>query len=198
MNSINRLVVIVELVIAIALMPIIVVASLLFDRMVPDLVTNTARNLVDGPNWLYTQSVLVGIAVFIFILAILVLFLELHRPSLHGLKVQQVTDGQVEVTADALVRRLEHDILQVDQVTRVKPHVSADRKGAVNVLLEIETTPDVSLPAKTQEVISVARQAVEQQMGLQLGKVQVQVDHARHAKRQASAEQSPKQVAIEN
>ena len=96
------------------------------------------------------------------------------------MRVHQVADGQVEVTDDAIVQRLEHSIGQIADVLRVKPRVTAANKGkAVNVFVELETTPEVNVPQKTQEVIAVAKQVMEQQMGLTVGKIQVQLDYSR-------------------
>jgi len=50
--------------------------------------------------------------------------------------------------------------------------------GTVNATLDLETTPDIDVPMKTDEVIAVAREVVEEQMGLQLGKVYVRIRHA--------------------
>jgi hypothetical protein len=184
MNPVNRLLIIVQLLIAIALMPITIVILLFFRPAIVGAVDNLARGLVAGPNAGYTQAICVGLAALVFLLAILLLFLELHRPAVHGLRVQQVTDGQVEVTADAIIHRLEHDILRVADVTKVKPHVVAASKGAVDLFLELETHPEVNVPQKTQEVIDVAKQVMAERMGLKLGKIQVQLGHAWKPKKQ--------------
>jgi hypothetical protein len=48
----------------------------------------------------------------------------------------------------------------------------------VDVRLEIETAPDVDVPMKTDEVVEVARDIIEQDMGLRLGKLDVRIRHA--------------------
>ncbi|MBI4791061.1 MAG: hypothetical protein HY782_28865 [Chloroflexi bacterium] len=199
MNIANRLIVIVELLIAIALMPILI-AVLFFSRpLLVSSVEGMARGLGAGPNVLYSQAICVGLAVFVFIVAILLLFLELHRPGGRALRVEQVTEGQVEVTADAIVNRLEHEILQVAEVVRVKPHVSPASKGAVDLFLELETTPDVNVPQKTQEVITLARKVMDERMGLKVGKIHAQVDLVRKLKKSAAPPAPPaKQVDVVN
>ncbi len=185
MSTVNRLLVIAELVIAIALMPILVLIVLFFRGPLADLLDGLARGIGGGPNALYTQAVCIAPAVLIFIVAVLLLFLELHRPSPHGLRVQQVTEGQVDVTSDAIAQRLEHDILALSDITDVRPHTEPTNKGEVDLFLELETSPDVNVPQKTQEVIAVARKVMEERMGLKLGKIQVQVDHPRKPKKPA-------------
>jgi hypothetical protein len=195
MHRFNRILVIVELVLAIAVMPALIAILLFFRGALVATTEGMARTLLDEPGALYTQTVCIGLAAFLFLAAILLLVLELNRPALHGLRVQQVKEGQVDITADAITSRLEHDVLQVADVTRVHPHVVATRKGLVDLFLELETTPEVNVPQKTQEVIAVARRVMEEQLGLELGKVQVQVDHLRKPKKAAEGETRPPEVA---
>jgi hypothetical protein len=53
-------------------------------------------------------------------------------------------------------------------VPSVKP-----RGVAVDIKLEIEAAPDVDIPMKTDEVVEVTRDVIEQDMGLKLGKLDV-------------------------
>jgi len=183
MNFINRLLVIVGLLGAIALMPILIVVLIFFRPGLVDTVNNVARGLVSGPNVVLVQATCVGLAVLVFVVAILLLFLELQRPSTRRLRVQSVTDGQVELTADAIMHRLEHAILQVVDVAKAKPRVvSASKGNVVDLFVELETSPEVNVPQKTQEVIVAAKQVMEEQLGLKVGKIQVQVDHSQKKK----------------
>ena len=60
------------------------------------------------------------------------------------------------------------------EVINVMPSVKS-RGGAVDIRLEIETAPDVDIPMKTDEVVEVTREVIEQDMGLRLGKLDVHV-----------------------
>ncbi len=185
MNFINRLLVVLQLLIAIVLMPILI-ALLLFARQpLVDGVTNLTRGLVNGPNAALTSMICASLAGLVLVIALLILYLELHRPAIRRLKVQEVTGGKVEVTVDAIAHRLEQAILQISDVTRVRPHVRATKRGSVvDLFLEAETTPDVNVPQKTQEIISTSRQVMEEQMGLKVGKIEVRLDHSRKAQKQ--------------
>lgn len=179
MNSINRLLIIVALLVSIALMPILIVILVFYRPGIPDAVGNLLRGSVSGPNALLIQATCIGLAVLVFVVAVLLLFLELQRPSMHRLRIQSVTDGQVELTADAIIHRLEHAILQVADVVKVKSHVvSASKGNVVDLHIALETSPEVNVPKKTQEVITAAKQVMEEQLGLTVGKIQVQVDHS--------------------
>lgn len=178
MNLVNRLLIIVELLVAIALMPIAIAVLVFFRPGIANAVNNLMLSLVSGPNAAMIQAISVGIAVLVFVVAVLLLFLELQRPSTHHLRVQSVTEGQVEVTADAIIHRLQVAILQIADVTKVKPRVVSASRGNVDLFIELETSPEVNVPKKTAEVIAAAKQVMEEQMGLKVGKVQVQVHHS--------------------
>ncbi len=182
MNFINRMLIIAQLLIGIALMPIILVLFLFFLPALADILTNLARGMTASAS--LTQAIGAGAAGFIFVVAILLLFLELHYPT-RSLRVQ-VGDTQVQVTEEAITQRLERAVGQIAQVVRVKPTVAANRRNLVNVTLELETTPDVIVPKKTQEVISAAKQVLEEQMGLQVGAIRVRLQHAKSQAAQKS------------
>lgn len=178
MNLVNRVLVTVQLLLAIAVMPILIVILILYRPGIADAVDNLMRGMVGGPNAGLIQATCIGLAGLVFIVAILMLFLELHRPAARRLRVQSVTDGQVELTADAIIHRLETAILQVPDVTKVQSRVVSASKGkSVDLFVELETNPEVNVPKKTQEVIVAAKQVMEEQLGLVVGKVQVQVAH---------------------
>jgi hypothetical protein len=180
-NLTNRVIVIIELLIAIALMPIFVVLLIFYRAGFAEAMTGATRDWFIGANAAYTQAICIGAAVLVFVVAVLLLFLELRRP---GRRVRvPVAEGHVEVTADAISERLEQAILQIADVTEIKPEISARKDKTVNVILNLKTDPQVVVPKKTQEVIAVAKQVMEERLGLQVGKVEVRVDHARAPKK---------------
>ncbi len=180
MNFVNRLLVMLGLVIAIAVAPILIVLVLFFTPGIANTANDLGRTLAGGPSAFFIQVICVIGALTIFVIAIILLFLELNRPTVRRLRVPQVTDGQVEVTDEAITQRLEHNIALLADVVAVKPRVEATKKGtAVNAFIELETNPEVNVPQKTQEVITTAKQVMEQQMGLQVGKIVVQLNYSR-------------------
>lgn len=183
MNFFNRILVVLQLLIAIALAPILIVVLLLYRQNVADTLTNLGRALTTGPNAALTQIICMALAALAFVIAILFLYLELQRPSVKRLKVQEVMGGQVEITSDAIVHRVEHAVSQIADVTKVRSHVVSTKKGnIVDLFLAVETNPNVNVPQKTQEVIGAARQVMEERMGLKVGKIEVRLDHSRKFK----------------
>ncbi len=181
-DRVNRSIVIVVLVLAIALMPVLVVMLLSLSPALVDTWAGMVNGLLAGPTASYTQAIGIAVAVLIFVIAVVLFVLEIQRPSLKGLRVQQVSEGEVQVTAEAITQRLQNELLRIPEVTKAKSHVVAAKNGLVDLFLQIETTPDVNIPEKTQEIIGAARQLTEEKIGLKLGKVQVQIDHSRPPK----------------
>ena len=62
-------------------------------------------------------------------------------------------------------------------MVKVTPVIKPRRKD-IDIELNLETTPDIDVPAKTEEVCQVAREVVEERMGLRLRKIKVNMRHA--------------------
>jgi hypothetical protein len=185
MNLINRLLIVLQLLFTVVLMMILILLILFAPQLFVSGMNNLTRGLVEGPNAALTSMICAGLAGVLIVIALLILFLELHRPAARRLKVQEVTGGKVEVTVEAIAHRLELAILQIADVTRVRPHLRATKRGqVVDLFLEAETTPDVNVPQKTQEIIGTARQLMEGEMGLRVGNVKIRLDHSRKGQKQ--------------
>jgi hypothetical protein len=52
----------------------------------------------------------------------------------------------------------------------------------VDIAVALETSPEIDVPMKTEEVLQVTREVVGERMGLKLGKVRVQLKHAPYPK----------------
>lgn len=113
------------------------------------------------------------------LLIVLLLWRELRRPRKPTVRVRLQSGGVVAVTTDSVARRLVWHVSQLADVLAVYPTVRT-RRNAVDVVLDIETTPDVQVPMKTEEVVAATREVLHEQMGLQLRKLKVNVRHAPH------------------
>ncbi len=103
--------------------------------------------------------------------------LELWPRRRRGVRIHTREGGSAELDTSSVARRLAWHLDQLAEVITVLPDVKA-RGSAVDVRLEIETAPDVDVPMKTDEVVEVARDIIEQDMGLRLGKLDVRIRHA--------------------
>jgi hypothetical protein len=126
--------------------------------------------------WLY---VLGRIAFALLAIAILgpLLWVELQPRRVKSVNVQTEAGNRASVGTDSVARRLAWHIDQIADVISVTPQVSAHGKS-VDVLLDLETSPEIDVPMKTDEVVAVAREVLEERMGLQSGKIKVQMKHS--------------------
>jgi hypothetical protein len=193
MNIFNRLVVIVLLVVSMIVLPVVLV-------LVParlDIVTTIGEEglsrLADigGQNQILFILGGASLAVLTFIICGLLLWLELRRPHGKVVRIQKVSGDEAKVTTDSIARRLAYNIDQLAEVISVKPKVMAKGKG-VHVRLNVETSPEIDVPAKTEEISKVAREVIEERMGLKLvGKLEISIKHAPYPKDWSVVKKTP-------
>jgi len=176
-NVFNRVVVILLLLGIIFTMPILMIAPRPFIGILAQQL-NYLEPLIDAR----VQLVIVLVGVIVLLLCAMILWLELRRPALQTVRLRGVSGGEAELTTDSVAQRLAYNIDQLADVVKVTPTVISKGKG-VEVFLDLETSPDVDVPSKTEEVCQVARQVVEERMGLELQKIRVNIRHAPYPRR---------------
>jgi hypothetical protein len=180
MNIFNRLVMIV-LLLAIVLATVIFAAvpgqSSVAVATFFDWVKQSVDMYMTGSNWAMFAAGRVFIGGGIVIIALFLLWLELRRPRRKTVRVEKLEGGEAHITVDSIGQRLAYNIDQLPEVVKVTPHIIS-RGGGVDIDLLLETSPEVEVPMKTQEVLQVTREVVTERMGLKLGKVQVKIKHA--------------------
>jgi hypothetical protein len=135
-----------------------------------------AKTVESGGFWPYMLLRILLVLVSVAVLGAM-LWLEARPSRPRAVEVRTQAGSQGRVTVDSVERRLAWHIDQIEDVIWVAPHVSP-RGRTVNVLLEVQTSPEIDVPAKTDEVVNVARQVLTERMGLQPGKVEVHIEHA--------------------
>jgi hypothetical protein len=62
----------------------------------------------------------------------------------------------------------------------------------VHVRLNVETGPEIDVPAKTEEISQVAKEVIEERMGLKLaGKLEINIKHAPYPKDWSMMKKTP-------
>ena len=184
MNVFNRLVVILLLLLIILATALVVIVPqdtfLLLEVVFQKLRQASANYLQSGDRLLFAGGrVIAGGAV---VLACLILiWLEVRRPRKRTIRTQKLAGGEAHITVDSIEQRLAYNIDQLPDVVKVSPSINGRARG-VDVDLLLETSPDVDVPMKTEEVIEVTREVIVERMGLKLGKVQVKIKHAPYPK----------------
>ena len=184
MNVFNRLVMIVLLVVSMIVLPV----GLVLVPARPDIVTIMGQQslsrlmAIGGQNQLLFISVGTLLAALTFIVCGLLLWLELRRPRAKAVRIKKVSGDEAKVTTDSIAQRLTYNIDQLAEIISVKPKITAKGKG-VHVQLNVETGPEIDVPAKTEEISQVAREVIEEMMGLKLaGKLEINIKHAPYPK----------------
>ena len=132
------------------------------------------QQAANGINFLIGQLSVGVLAVLIFGS---LLWLELWPHRQRGVRVQTVEGGSVELDTDSIARRLSWHLDQLSEVITVIPDVKA-RGNGVDIELDVETAPDIDVPLKTNEVVEVTQDLLEEDMGLRLGRLDVRIRHA--------------------
>jgi hypothetical protein len=175
MNHFNRAVTVLLFVVLMIVVPIVMI--------IPDTIIAFLQQslsvLSSGMN-VFLRVIMVLAGIIFFIVCGLVLYLEFRRPARKRVKLEKISGGEVELAVESIQQRLEYRVDQLPDVIKVSPKVTPRRKS-VDVELNLETTPDIDVPSKTEEVCEVAREVVEGRMGLKLRKIKVNIKHAPYA-----------------
>lgn len=125
----------------------------------------------------FLRVVMVLAGIIFFIVCGLVLYLELRRAAPRRVKLERITGGNVEMAVESIRQGLEYRVDQLPDVISVSSKVKPRRKS-IDLELNLETTPDIDVPLKTDEVCEVAREVIEGRMGLELRNIKVNIKHA--------------------
>jgi uncharacterized alkaline shock family protein YloU len=182
-NAFNRVVVVLSLLATMVVSAIFFIVPLPVLRAVIPFLQQLETNLgaMTGPRVLLRLGGGLVFTFFIWVFCAAILWLEVRRPRAKTIKVQKVSGGEAELTTDSIASRLEYNIDQLADVIKVKPTISAGRKG-VQVDLELETNPEIEVPMKTEEVQQLTKEIIENRMGLTLDTVRVVIRHAPYPK----------------
>ena len=180
MNFINRMLAVLVAVLlwaALVLLALVPQQALTWARQGLNWIESSlAQMAANQPGWLYL-TLRIGVALVVSLLMLAWVTQQLRRKPVAVVKMRLPSGGEAAVTAESVSRRLAWHIDQLADVNQVTPVVRT-RGNAVEVDLNLQTAPDIDVPLKTEEVVAVAREVIETQMGLQLSKIKVNIDHA--------------------
>jgi hypothetical protein len=184
MNVFNRLVVIILLLLIIVSTALIVIVPQETFRLVATtfdwLRQNSSDYINSGDRLLFAGGRVLAGGVLV-IACLVLIWLELRQPRKRTIRTQKLSGGEAHITVDSVEQRLAYNIDQLPDVIKVSPRIDGRQRG-VDVDLLLETSPDIDVPMKTEEVLEVTREVIVERMGLKLGKVQVKIKHAPYPK----------------
>ncbi len=178
MNVINRILVILAVFITLVIALVMIISPFGVLLVLPDALQGGYNNLsaLYLANPLVFTVVQVLLAVVVGLVLLLFLFWEIRPHGQNDVQVKTTGGSKATVTTDSVSQRLVYQIDQLPDVLNVYPRVNG-RKESVDVYLQLETTPSINIPAKTEEVTTLIKKIVEEQMGLKLGRVAVHIKH---------------------
>lgn len=179
MNVFNRIVMVLLLLAIIAL----VVVTLRW----PFPTISVVRSFLDWAEArinVYTWPLMLAGGILIGLLCLLLIILELRRPRRKMVPIRKISGGKAFLLTESVARRLGWYIGRLSDISRITPMVRA-RGSGVDVRIDLEIAPQVNVPMKTEEVLAVVREQVEDKMGLKLRRAQVQVRSASFPKEPA-------------
>lgn len=168
MNAVNRVLVVILLLIAIPLCTMLLVLPV----PVLEAVGGQLTALVDFLNrlqWYVRVPLGILFALTLDVIFILLIILEVRRPTPKAIRVEQTTGGEVLISVTSIADRLQYEIDQLSSVLRSRAKVSGKRGGVV-VELDVETAAGIDVPQKAEQIVETARQVVEEKMGLKLAR----------------------------
>ncbi|MBC8249651.1 MAG: hypothetical protein H8E90_08225, partial [Anaerolineales bacterium] len=156
MNTFNRVVVVLLLLVTIIVMTIVLVVPRPVIEVLQEWLWNLDANLalVSPPILLVVG---VALALLVDVVCAVLIWLEFRRRRSRAIRVRSVSGGKAELSVDSIARRLERNISQLEGVTFIQPNIWGKR-GGVEVELDLETSPEVDVPTKTEEVCQVTRE----------------------------------------
>ena len=180
MNIFNRIVVILLVLVVLILTVVIVIVpeqSFNILRAVFEWAQQDTRGYIASPDHYLFLAARVIIGGTIVLVGLLLLWLELRRPRKKVIRVQKMAGGETNIAIESISQRVAYNIDQLPEVIKVTPRVTGRSRG-VDIDLQLETSPEIDVPMKTEEVLQVTKDVVESRMGLKLGKVTINIKHA--------------------
>lgn len=173
MNTFNRIVMVLGILIWIAAVTYVVLLPLDAVGVARLGLDQFERSLFDDQFFTYF---LAASGVVLFILLVL-LWLELRRPRRRTVRIKTDGRGNAQLDIESVIQSLEYRIDELAGVRQVRTHVRSRGKD-VDVALDLDTSPSVNIPVLTDQVVSLAQDIVEEQLGLSIhGKVRVNIKH---------------------
>ena len=184
MNTFNRLAMIIILLSTTVAIIVGILLLLLVPGQLAPIFNNLGTRFALGrgeKNLTDLQFEVTILALVIFVPALVLFWLEVRRTARDSIRISQVSGGEAHLSTQAVAQSLIYYLGALPGVVRVRPRLAAQGQ-TVNVRLDLETTPDVDVRSKTEEITSTARSVIEQKLGLKLRHLYIHLHHSSQAR----------------
>lgn len=173
MNVFNRIIMILAVLGLIALVAYTMVMPLTVVNATQGVIATFGDSIFDTQFYYWFM----GVGAALLLLLLIVFWLEVRPRARKTVRVQTKGEGYAYLGLQSVVESLEYRIDELAGVRKVAAHI-ASRGKDVDVLLDLDTSPSVNIPALTDQVIALSHDIVEGQLGLHIhGKVQVNIHY---------------------
>ena len=173
MNTFNRVVIVILLLILIPLLSMVFVIP-------HSVLTNTGAWMQEWGKQLWSMRPLFRLPIGIILallfdaLAIFIIYLEVRRTE-RFITVQNVAGGNVTISEGSIVQQINKQLRSFPAVKKVTPQVKGNRKG-VKTAIDVLVADGTDVPALASELAEVVKSVVETDLGLKLvGAPQVRI-----------------------
>lgn len=180
MNILNRALVILLTLAALALVTVVSAAPV-------DMTNLAATWLVNLASWAnlllpFGRIIVAGIGFGLALALLFWLWLEIRTPNYRTVRVVKARGSQAEIAVKTLAERLEYAVDSLPDVLKADARLRSYRRN-VQVTMRVEIKPDIEVAGKVDEIGAAIRAVVEDTMGLALrGRPKVHVEAVRFPK----------------
>ncbi|MBN1920706.1 MAG: hypothetical protein JW892_05640 [Anaerolineae bacterium] len=175
MNTFNRIVIVISLLVLIPLVTVFLVIPHVILSDVGRWATELGRQL-----WAADVTVRLGIgllAALIFtLLALVLVFLELRPQRKRFIRVENLTGGMATIGIESVVRQLEYRLDPIPDVISVKPEIQA-KHGKVRALVNVNMAAGVNVPQVASRLVDEVKDVLGTELGLRVaGEPEVRIN----------------------
>jgi hypothetical protein len=164
---------------------LLLIVTLIVAAVVPNTLLDNAMYTLEQAksvlqqDWPRSYLIFLLVAILLIFLLLVLLWLELRPQSRKTITVRGRDGTEAEVATSSVAQSLQRRIAEVPNVSRVRSTVRGVRAG-VDVVLDLETTPEIDIPSKMDEVSAAARELIESKMGLHVARIRVNIKQLRY------------------
>ena len=190
MNTFNRVVLVILLLLGMVLCSLVLVLPLPTMRMIA-LQAGGLSEFLDRVNPYVLLPIGVLLALIVDLIGILLIILEVRRPAATAISVEQAAGGKVMLSIASISDQLKTEVSQLPDVLQAKPRVAA-KGGGVVVEMDAKIAAEAGVPSKAERIVETVRLVVEKKMGLKLVRPpKVNIEAVRRARPAPVTEEIP-------
>lgn len=166
MNTFNRVVIVVLLLVLIPLVSMVFVIPHVILSDAGIWLTSMGEQLWAMSPWMRLGGGIL-LALLFDLLAIFVIYLEVRRGRKRFIRVQEISGGMATLSIESIVQQLQYRLDPLANVVEVKSTVKA-KGNKVDAAVDVTVAPGSNVPEMAARLVEVTRRALTEDLGLQV------------------------------